>query len=130
NVISVTSVGIKYPVGHYDSVHLKTGWKDCHQNNVDTKDTTLTNQHTHNDEVNICAPGMGFIYAKKGNQYDDGWGTSEAASFVSGTAGLMLAVNPELTAQEIRKILLNTADDIYQIGRASCRERMQWTDGT
>lgn len=37
-------------------------------------------------------------------------GTSGAAPFVSGVAALMLSVNPELTASEVRSILMATAD--------------------
>lgn len=37
-------------------------------------------------------------------------GTSGAAPIVAGIAGLMLSVNPELTATEVRQILASTAD--------------------
>jgi len=39
-------------------------------------------------------------------------GTSSATPLVSGVAGLMLSRNPELTAQEVRQILQETADQI------------------
>ncbi len=39
-------------------------------------------------------------------------GTSSATPLVSGVAGLMLSRNPELTAQEVRSILQETADQI------------------
>ena len=41
---------------------------------------------------------------------DDFGGTSGAAPVVSGVAALMLSVNPELTASEVRTILMATAD--------------------
>ena len=39
-------------------------------------------------------------------------GTSMAAPMVTGTASLMLAVNPKLTASQIKSIILSTADSI------------------
>ncbi|MEM7557479.1 MAG: S8 family serine peptidase [Planctomycetota bacterium] len=41
---------------------------------------------------------------------DDFGGTSGAAPVVSGIAGLMLSINPDLTADEVRSLLMATAD--------------------
>jgi len=116
NVISVTSVGNKYPYGHYSDKYKKTGWRDCHENNPFTDDPSLLNKHTHNDRVDITAPGIRINMIDKGNTYkNDVWATSGATPFVAGAAALMLAVNPDLTAREMKTILLNTADNIYHL---------------
>jgi subtilisin family serine protease len=39
-------------------------------------------------------------------------GTSGSAPIVSGVAGLILSLNPSLTAAEVQDILQNTADDV------------------
>jgi subtilisin family serine protease len=50
-------------------------------------------------------------------QYTYGYlaGTSMATPFVVGTASLMLAVNPDLTPEEVKEILISTADSILTI---------------
>lgn len=120
NVISVTSVGNKYPYGHYSDKYKKTGWRDCHENNPFTDDQSLLNKHTHNDRVDITAPGIRINMIHENKYINDGWGTSEATPIVSGTAALMLAANPDLTAREMKTILLNTADNIYHL---PCNEK-------
>lgn len=124
NVISVTSVGHKFLIGNKDKKYGYTAWKDCHDN---SPLTASPNTHTHNDAVDICAPGYHLRFPQKNNTYQyDGSGTSEAAGYVTGTAALMLAVNPDLTGQQLRAIILNTADDISYI---SYNERFAGTLG-
>ena len=70
--------------------------------------------------LDISAPGLWLtstdIMGAAG--YDVGdyfWymnGTSGAAPIVSGVAGLVLSVSPNLTANEVQTILQNTADDV------------------
>ncbi len=59
----------------------------------------------------------GDAYVREG---DEG-GTSIAAPHVTGVAGLLLTVNPDLTASELEEILLNNTkpylDDEYYLGR-------------
>lgn len=114
NVMSVTSVGHKFPIGNDDPKYGRTAWRDCHQNTPSmTFDPKTT--HTHNDRVDICAPGWHVKVAREGNTYAPVSGTSVAAPFVTGTAALMFAVNPDLSAVEAKDILKVTADDIYHI---------------
>jgi len=49
--------------------------------------------------------------------YDLLEGTSMACPHVTGVIGLMLSVNPDLTADEVRSILLGTAIDLGDTGR-------------
>ena len=88
-------------------------------------------------EVTLCAPSNGdwpiiaarawwdegvswetgdFKYWRdgrnRGNRYKHFGGTSSACPLVAGICGLMLSVNPELTAKEVKEILTKTADKI------------------
>jgi subtilisin family serine protease len=61
----------------------------------------------------IAAPGTNIVAAKGFAGPDDLWismtGTSMASPFVAGVAGLMLAIEPKLTAAQIEGILIRTA---------------------
>ncbi|MGB1453489.1 MAG: S8 family peptidase, partial [Crocinitomicaceae bacterium] len=85
NVFSVTSVG---PNNNHEKI-------------MGNPNST----HQHNSEVDLSAPGYDVLVSAA-----PGWnlfvnGTSYAAAYVTGTIGLMLAVNPNLTNEEIEEIL-------------------------
>ncbi|QQE66021.1 peptidase S8 [Leptolyngbya sp. BL0902] len=71
-------------------------------------------------EVRQTLPGRGVVTSDRtgGAGYDPSaytqsfGGTSSACPVVAGVVGLMLSVNPNLTAQEVREILQTTADKI------------------
>ena len=65
--------------------------------------------------VDIGAPGLDIVSAShpastSGNPYVSRPGTSMAASFVTGAAGLVKAACPSLSAVEIKRLLMETAD--------------------
>lgn len=115
--ISVTSIGHIFNYGTSGSP--ANNWKDVHDEIIGDSTTS----HHHNASVDICAPGynisttdiMGSGGINSGN-YGNGWGTSFAAPQVSATLGIILSVNPCLTANEAVDILLNNANtSIYNI---------------
>lgn len=119
STLSVTSVGSRYDI---DSPYSPNGWwyswKDCHGERPQMGPGG--GSHTHNDKVDVCAPGQLVLmatddYATYPSGYQLGIGTSEAAPIVAGLAALIFDVNPNLTAQEVKDIIKNTADDIYHI---------------
>lgn len=72
-------------------------------------------------EIRQALPGRGVVTSDRtgGAGYDPNaaythtfGGTSSACPMVAGVVGLMLSVNPNLTAQEVREILQTTADKI------------------
>lgn len=113
SAISVTAVGHRFPIGNVDPVFGAGAWEDCHKN---IPESSTSEPFTHNDKVNISAPGWHVLRASEANSYTNvGSGTSQSAPIVSGVAALVFAVNPNLTAQQAKDIILNTADDIYHI---------------
>jgi len=115
HTIAVSALGHLFPIGTNDPVFGMTHWKDVHERVIG--DPTSTAQH--NDKVDICAPGFYITTTNNGNIYGvsavNSPGTSLSSPMVAGVAGLMLSVNPNLTPNQIRDILNDTAEDIYQI---------------
>lgn len=73
--------------------------------NPELAPTSFTN---HGDTVDLGAPGLG-IYSAVTDGYGFKPGTSMAAPFVTGAVGLIRSVNPELSPQAIRDLLVETA---------------------
>ncbi|RMG74186.1 MAG: T9SS C-terminal target domain-containing protein [Bacteroidetes bacterium] len=72
--------------------------------------------HTHNDAVDIVAPGFDVAVATPFDSYGQGSGTSFASPLVAGVVGLMLSVNPCLTPEDVTEILQATGQDISSLG--------------
>jgi subtilisin family serine protease len=62
--------------------------------------------------VNLAAPGDGVLTTYPNNRYDTAGGTSYAAPYVAGTAALLRARDPSLSAAAARGILLSSGDAI------------------
>jgi subtilisin family serine protease len=60
-------------------------------------------------QVDVFAPGVDILSAVPGNRYESNSGTSMAAPVVSGVAALLMAYYPELTAAEVKRVILETA---------------------
>jgi hypothetical protein len=96
-----------YPAS-YDNVFSVTsiGAADNHEKVIGDPNST----HQHNSKVDLCAPGYQVSLSPATGWYTNlSSGTSFAAPYVSGTIGLMLAVNPCLTNQDIEAILKASA---------------------
>lgn len=68
------------------------------------------------NKPDTAAPGTNIVAAKGFAGADDLWismtGTSMASPFVTGVAGLMLGVEPKLTAAQIEGIIIRAADPL------------------
>lgn len=74
--------------------------------------------HQHNAMVDITAPGYDVSITSASGSYTTGTGSSYASAYVSGTAALILSVNPCLTPDDIETILKNSSDNIYSVNAA------------
>jgi subtilisin family serine protease len=74
-------------------------------------DDAKTNFSNYGTWVDLTAPGQDILTTTLGS-YSTGSGTSYAAPFVSGAAGLLLSLNPDWTPAMVRSQFLHTADDI------------------
>lgn len=60
--------------------------------------------------VDVAAPGTEIVTTTPGGRYSTGSGTSFAAPYVAGVAGLVKSQNPGLSSLEIKDIILSTVD--------------------
>ncbi len=59
--------------------------------------------------VDVFAPGVDIYSTLPGNDYGDNQGTSMASPVVAGVAALVMSYYPNLTARQVRTIVLETA---------------------
>jgi len=103
--------GVLYPAKYEDV--LAVGATDMNDERV--------SQTAYGDEIDISAPGEGIYSTLKDNSYGYMDGTSMAAAFVTGAAGLLLSKNPNLNKGQIRMLLTESADELTQEGMGSGR---------
>lgn len=65
-------------------------------------------------QVDVFAPGVDILSTIPGNQYERDSGTSMAAPVVSGLAALILDFYPNLTASDLKKIIMGSVTKIDQ----------------
>lgn len=69
----------------------------------------------------VSAPGVDVVLADPDRKYYEGWGTSPAAAFVSGTVALLRSAHPGLTPAQIKRLLADTARESPKGGRDDAR---------
>ncbi|MCO5265810.1 MAG: S8 family serine peptidase, partial [Lentimicrobium sp.] len=72
--------------------------------------------HTYNDKVDVCAAGYSVISIGRDDNGNfacfKSSGTSFAAPYVSGLAGLIYSINPDFTAEQVYHIIKSTTQNI------------------
>jgi subtilisin family serine protease len=106
-----------YPAGFTNTIAVgSTDSSDVKTEPFFWSNTSGSNYGAH---IDVVAPGnymYGLSYNSNTN-YNSYWGgTSQATPLVSGICSLMLSLDPDLTVDEIRAILRDTAED--QVGDA------------
>jgi len=118
NVLGVTNVGHRFPIGQFSSPPFwEDSWPDCHAYRPLWPEQGTNN---HNDKLDVVAPGI--LVTNITNDYEnhpEGFriasNTSSTAPFVSGLAALVFSANPSLSASQVKDIIRNTTDDVYHI---------------
>lgn len=81
------------------------------------RNKTLETYSTTGEHVSLVAPGSAIHTTSNNGDYTEVTGTSFAAPQVSGIAALLFSIEPDLTAEDVRKILLLSADDLGDVGK-------------
>lgn len=77
------------------------------------------------NSVDLAAPGAQILSTTRNGGYQAFSGTSMAAPFVSGVAGLLLGQNPNLSVSELRNFILNNVTNVGALsGRVATGGRL------
>jgi len=67
-------------------------------------------------QVEVAAPGVNILTTTLGGGYQTTSGTSFAAPYTAALAGLIWSQAPCLTNEEVRQLIIDTADDVHTAG--------------
>lgn len=82
---------------------------------LDRHDQLATFSNYGPKSVAIAAPGVEILSTWLGNQYEEKSGTSMATPVISGVAALILAENPKMSVDDLRKRLMDSTDPIVAL---------------
>ena len=82
---------------------------------LDRNDQLATFSNFGVKSVVIAAPGVDILSTWLGNEYEEKSGTSMATPVVSGVAALILAKNPRMSVDDLRKRLMDSTDPIVAL---------------
>ncbi|MEW4923275.1 S8 family serine peptidase [Algibacter sp. 2305UL17-15] len=117
---STPAIAVQYPASNNNIISVGA---------TDQNDTRA-NFSNFGNNLDIVAPGVGIHTTTLSDNYIAVDGTSFAAPQVSGVAALILSINPNLTAQEVRNIIESTAQKVggYAYATTSGRNNGTWDD--
>lgn len=85
------------------------GWLEVGASEADRATLAASFSNYGRTRVDLFAPGAGVTSLKPGGGVQTANGTSFAAPVVAGVAALVMAYFPELSAEEVRQVLLDSA---------------------
>jgi len=115
--VDIDSVGnFHYPVGIYEDGgrarnFITVGWSRA------LFDFRLAHPHSGYGKLNVdlFAPGSDIFSTVPGNRYESKSGSSMSAAVVSGVAAILLSYFPQLSAKEVKSILIRSSFVIDQL---------------
>ncbi|HEV2150223.1 MAG TPA: S8 family peptidase [Longimicrobiaceae bacterium] len=98
-----------YPTRHLLTGSVPNNWIEVGASSYVADSLAASFSNFSRNRVDVFAPGVSILSTVPGNDYQRNQGTSMAAPVVSGLAALILSYYPELTAQQVREIILESA---------------------
>ncbi|MDT8324552.1 MAG: S8 family peptidase, partial [Bacteroidota bacterium] len=107
-VVLVASAGnTQSPDLHYPSAYDETiSVSATAQNDV------LAGFSNYGQSIDIAAPGSDILTTDREGRYTGFYGTSASAPFVAGVAALVLSRHPDFTPEDVRGVLIASAEDL------------------
>ena len=99
-----------FPTPRYENGGTASLWIEVGASSWKGGDQLAAPFSNYGDEtVDVFAPGQSIYSTTPGNEYGRNDGTSMAAPMVSGLSALLMAYYPDLSARQVRDIILETA---------------------
>jgi subtilisin family serine protease len=98
-----------FPTAEYDDGGRAENWIEVGAANWDVESLAAPFSNFGRTRVDVFAPGVAILSSVPGDEFEREDGTSMAAPVVTGVAALLLAYFPNLTAADVRSILLESA---------------------
>lgn len=99
-----------------DSTHYPSGFSETISVGAINQSEILASFSNYGSTLDLVAPGNEIFTTHLENQYQNFGGTSAAAPFVAGLAGLVLAGDPTLSNLAVKGRLINSAVDLGEFG--------------
>jgi subtilisin family serine protease len=106
--------GNNFPTDRTLSGETVSTWLEVGASTADPDALAATFSNVGDDEVDLFAPGAEVTSLAPGGEIQVADGTSFAAPVVSGVAALLFAYFPDLTAEDVREILLASATPLAE----------------
>ena len=106
---------ISYPTKFYDDGGMAQSFLTVGASSWEKDSLTAASFSNYGQKVDIFAPGVDIYSTTPDNTYEPFDGTSMAAPVVSGVAALVMAYYPNLTASQVKEILLESATPVSNI---------------
>lgn len=83
---------------------------------TDSRDELASFSNYGAKSVHIAAPGVDILSCYPGNSYELMSGTSMACPHISGACALLMAKNPDLTARQVKLLLMHYVEKVGSLG--------------
>lgn len=83
---------------------------------TDQGEKELSAFSNYNSSAFVCAPGYKIKSTHLSNNYKEMSGTSQATPYVSGLAAIAKSINPNITQDEFKQLLIDTSEDLGDEG--------------
>lgn len=94
------------------ALHYPSAYDETISVSATASNDVLAGFSNYGQTVDIAAPGSDILTTDLEGRYSAFYGTSAAAPFVTGAAALLLSRNSALTPEEVRGILVASAEDL------------------
>ncbi|MBN1465404.1 S8 family serine peptidase [candidate division KSB1 bacterium] len=95
-----------------DEIHYPSGFAETLSVGASDQNDQLAGFSNYGATLDLVAPGSAIISLDREDDFYSWSGTSFSAPHVAAAAALLLSQRPELAAEAVRSILVNTADDL------------------
>jgi subtilisin family serine protease len=94
------------------ALHYPSAYDETISVSATAQNDILAGFSNYGQTVDITAPGSDILTTDRAGRYTGFFGTSASAPFVSATAALVLSKHPAFTPEDVRGILIASAEDL------------------